>query len=1295
MAGRIVSGGIQESKLRQREEAVKQGKDVAEFDEYETTQKEKTADDYSYEQKMLEASTRIAKRSTAKLLLDAEDGKSKRREQYQARIEYNQKMEKRREDEKDRDRGKYDRDRSRMSDRYGDRQRDIDASRRDKRVPKAPEKFEEYGKDSVKAYKAKIQFGDDSGYVTAASGYRYIPRDPNAPILHQEVKGWLHCWCQTKGFDKPEYEIAVEGRPPRQKFTVTLAVNSKRGEPLDIKPTVIDRSKKMACTNAAWAFVDELLKRGLLEESHAPKREDSEMKTTTSGITDCNAIDCSEEATIEGGGWTLCNCEYRLRNFCRMIKVPLDINMHAYGPDHDRKTDAHFTMRFQVWGEENIREYKCQFTTRNKKQAQAAVCLSIMRALYKDGLIEAYGTHFKPPPRVNFKMSSSGDFDPMDEELREKFGGWLPANSQYGLGCVLKHWRINPEVPCENVGRPGKDPEVYFKAELRIQLEMQTQNNFKTRHELYTYGKKKSKNDAKNQCACAMMRIFYKFGIIQQSHMNINRGGPNAHLWMIKPGQPGAKYCPEDVYVMNKLNDLRPAPEELAYPSTVVGHIEAALKCVSDWVHEEELQKAVSTAVGGHRTLLGMQRVGPIAMDMMLTGERRAHVVLTCGRRPTRKLLEKVAEKTVEMLQYTERGYANFNKRKEEIGDYIGKQREILGLPPIKTEEEKKYDEEMRKSMVEENIKNGLTENGGTIGQEDATTAPVEPSQEEQAGNAEKADKNADQIFGEVKSGEEQPSEDKPAENGKTLTGAEPEAPKPEESEMKDEEDEFQQPATPEHQGDGEINEEMENMQNDDSIVMHDENSNQNTEARVYNPEAADAVEIDIPIPDYYNVNIEHQNSGYLITYGIVAPHKMVVRVTLTSTLLRKDVKTKEEEEQKKHEKAIADQKAAYDAAEAAKKAKELADQVASEPPVKQAKVDGSMETEENKTEGSENAENKESVEKTNGNSAENSAEKTNEPTEEKPASTEPQEEFNQQTDQAAAPAIVPEPPKEVAVVKQEIDETQLDDRIRKPTAAEKKDFKFGAYLDTLTWMEIVQIEDEEGMLPVQPGLGALAELRRIKWYQHIGLNTPFLPDICRLIRGLAIRETSWRSFRILCPWTIALIVEVIIKYELQNCNNQPDSLSPARLLKYVLEVTGKGFRFPILIKKEPTKEESDVKQEANVKEEAMDEISKIIESSNDSRASRDREREKMREQRREDRRKRERDELERSKIKKYTTSLVDPCESGAAYDALAHISSQRKSDIRACAKYALDLLARSQINLLLNLDKIEGLERL
>merc|ERR1712083_1242435 len=71
------------------------------------------------------------------------------------------------------------------------------------------------------------------------------------------------------------------------------------------------------------------------------------------------------------------------------------------------------------------------------------------------------------------------------------------------------------------------------------------------------------------------------------------------------------------------------------------------------------------------RTLMGLQRVGPIALDMMLVGERKAHVVITCCRRPTRKLLEKVAGKTVEMLGHTERSFANFDRRKQEISEFI------------------------------------------------------------------------------------------------------------------------------------------------------------------------------------------------------------------------------------------------------------------------------------------------------------------------------------------------------------------------------------------------------------------------------------------------------------------------------------------------------------------------------------------------------------------------------------------------------------------------------------------------
>merc|ERR1712110_13250 len=49
--------------------------------------------------------------------------------------------------------------------------------------------------------------------------------------------------------------------------------------------------------------------------------------------------------------------------------------------------------------------------------------------------------------------------------------------------------------------------------------------------------------------------------------------------------------------------------------------------------------------------------------------------------------------------------------------------------------------------------------------------------------------------------------------------------------------------------------------------------------------------------PDYFSISKEPQNSGFLITYGIVQPNKMIIRVTITSTLLRNDVTEKKSAE--------------------------------------------------------------------------------------------------------------------------------------------------------------------------------------------------------------------------------------------------------------------------------------------------------------------------------------------------------------------------------------------------------------
>merc|ERR1711972_543122 len=220
-------------------------------------------------------------------------------------------------------------------------------------------------------------------------------------------------------------------------------------------------------------------------------------------------------------------------------------------------------------------------------------------------------------------------------------------------------------------------------------------------------------------------------------------------------------------------------------------------------------------------------------------------------------------------------------------------------MGPPKTEDQKKQEEEERKAMEDEqanenaqhadnakNVEKSAVEifgkNGGD-GKDSVQNGDSIQDTDEKVDSDIKED-NPDKSSSEPQPNSENQSE-KPTENGDTV--------------QKLIEDEIQQPATPEPLKDqGEI----EDMQNDENIIMHDEDPNKAHQ----NFNESNAPEIDIPIPDYYNVNIEHQNSGYLITYGIVAPHKMVVRVTLTSTLLRKDIKQKEEDEQKKHEEMIA-----------------------------------------------------------------------------------------------------------------------------------------------------------------------------------------------------------------------------------------------------------------------------------------------------------------------------------------------------------------------------------------------------
>ena len=128
--------------------------------------------------------------------------------------------------------------------------------------------------------------------------------------------------------------------------------------------------------------------------------------------------------------------------------------------------------------------------------------------------------------------------------------------------------------------------------------------------------------------------------------------------------------------------------------------------------------------------------------------------------------------------------------------------------------------------------------------------------------------------------------------------------------------------------------------------------------------------------------------------------------------------------------------------------------------------------------------------------------------------------------------------------------------------------------------------------------------------------------------------------------------------------------LSYAKLFDILLECLARGFRFPVAEVVEPKKVK---KEEVDVTD--MDAIAAMIKKerkeSDDTRRS------------------------EPKKPKRYTHRLADPCELDTTHDALSHLSTQRKADIRACAKYALDLMGRNQTCLLLNVEQDREIEKM
>jgi len=149
---------------------------------------------------------------------------------------------------------------------------------------------------------------------------------------------------------------------------------------------------------------------------------------------------------------------------------------------------------------------------------------------------------------------------------------------------------------------------------------------------------------------------------------------PNMPPPMMPPGMPRPPFMPgmppmmpmrrpdssDDRHVLAKHAEIYPKEEELGSIQKIVSNTEKALKMVSDYLAEadapadtkaKEVKKEVKEGEEKKEGMLkGVMRVGILAKGLLLRGDINVQLVVLCGDKPTRTLLDRVADNLPKQL---------------------------------------------------------------------------------------------------------------------------------------------------------------------------------------------------------------------------------------------------------------------------------------------------------------------------------------------------------------------------------------------------------------------------------------------------------------------------------------------------------------------------------------------------------------------------------------------------------------------------------------------------------------------
>jgi len=445
------------------------------------------------------------------------------------------------------------------------------------------------------------------------------------PIKATEIKSYLHAWCTKRG-EKPEYSYTSTGKPPKVRYQCQLKIASL-GQEMTQEAT----SKKSAQTNVAWAYIDWLIQKGMVNPSELPPRPDAQNQNIAYNQQQATQAVATNDARY--GGWTTENARQRLNRFCVQQGITCNIINQVGGTPQQKITTADLVLNV------NGKELRAHAQSSNKKSANANCSLEMIAKLIEMSLI---GTK-ADEQNTQKQNSQKRKVDDVDEH-----GNWNLTNSVQRMNEFASE--MQNQEGFSNVLVANKDGDK-FKGKC---------HTFCCGFEFLSEALGSTEDEVLSQVAFENISKLYKAGIIlarKPEPRNAKRvkesGGSDErkrdHIrqtdHIMLPRWGSGRMTPwDDRHIKAKLVELEHSIEEKTALRDCAIYVEGLLKKASDDLEEKHNKKEHYVDIPENRILVGVMKVGDFAKGLLLKDEMNVDLCVSCRDKPTVEILNEVTE---------------------------------------------------------------------------------------------------------------------------------------------------------------------------------------------------------------------------------------------------------------------------------------------------------------------------------------------------------------------------------------------------------------------------------------------------------------------------------------------------------------------------------------------------------------------------------------------------------------------------------------------------------------------------